>query len=74
MAKILVTTIQVNLCCLIPASLEIGTNSPELSLLKFLSSTITTADSWLPAWISQLFYPVYFTWGRTIFSQLGFFE
>jgi len=35
MAKILVATNLVNLYCFIPASLRIGTNSPELSSLKF---------------------------------------
>jgi len=34
---ILIKIIQVNLCCLLPASLGLGTN--ELSLLKFMPST-----------------------------------
>jgi len=38
MAKVLITTIQANLCCLLQVSLEFDTNfnSPESSLLKFL--------------------------------------
>jgi len=53
MAKILITTIQVNLCCLIPYS---GQNSSELLLLKLLPSTYTiTVISWPPPLISQLY-------------------
>ena len=37
MTKNLITTIQVNLCCLIPTSLQ---NSPELLLLKLGECTI----------------------------------
>ena len=36
LAKILITTIQVNLCVLLQVSLGLGTNSCELLLLKFL--------------------------------------
>jgi len=47
--KILITAIQVNLCCLIPTSLRIST---KLLLLKYLLLTYTiTAISWLPPFI-----------------------
>ena len=37
MAKILIATIQVNLCCLTPASLGINTNSPEFVVIKIFA-------------------------------------
>ena len=42
-------TIQGNFCCLIPASIGIGTNSPELLLLKFSSTCwgLYSEISWL---------------------------
>ena len=46
--KNLITTIQVNLCCL----QELAQNSPEF-LLKNFPSTYTI--SWLPPLVSQLF-------------------
>ena len=52
--KILIITILVNLCCLIPTSPGIST---KLLLLKYLLSTYTiTAISWLPPLISQAFF------------------
>ena len=68
MAKILITTIQVNLCRFLE-KLGLGNkNSPELSLLKFLSSTYH--HSQLLA--TSLHFTTFFTlsilhWGRTIF-------
>ena len=68
MVKNLITTIQVNLCCLIPG---ISTNWPELLLLKFLPSTYTiTVISWPPSLISQPFHTDHFKQGRTFFLQL----
>ena len=42
MAKILITTIQVNLCCLIPASPGLSTKFTWIVVIKFLPSTYTT--------------------------------
>ena len=39
-AKILITTIQVNLCCLIPASLEISTKFTWIVVIKFFHQPI----------------------------------
>jgi len=53
MAKISITTIQMNL---VPnPSGEGNTNSPELSLLKFLPLAYHQVISWLPPWISNFF-------------------
>jgi len=61
MAKILITTIQVNLCCLIPASLGISTKFTWIVVIYFLPSTyIITVISWLPSLISQLFHTGHF--------------
>ena len=67
MVKILIATIQVNL---MPR--PSGTNSPELSLLKFLPLTYHHSHSWPPPWISHLFSPWPF-WGPHLFLQLGCF-
>jgi len=56
MAKILITTIQVNLCCLIPTSLGISTRFTWIVVIKFLPSAYTiTAIFLVPPLISQLF-------------------
>jgi len=53
----LIKTIQVNLCCLIPASLRISTKFTWIVLIKFLPSTYTIAAiSWPSPLISQLFF------------------
>jgi len=50
--KILITTIQVNLCCLVQ---DLAPNLPELLLLKILPLAYHQAISWPPPWISYLF-------------------
>jgi len=52
MAKILIPTIEVNLCCLLQDLVPI---SPELSSLKILPLAYHQAISWPPPWISHLF-------------------
>jgi len=63
MAKILITTVQVNFV-LIPS--EAGMRQHKL---KFLPSTYTiTAISWLPPLISQFFYDGHFEHGYTFLT------
>jgi len=50
----LIKTIQVNLCCHIPASLGV---SPKLTLLNLLPKTDHHSHFLAATWISQLFYP-----------------
>jgi len=66
MKKILIMATQVNL---VPNPSE-TTNSPELSLLKFLPLAYHLAISWPPPWISHLFYLLGV---HTLFLQLGCF-
>ena len=54
-AKILMTTIQLNLCCLYMFHYDSVPNPNELSLLKFLLLAYHHSLSWLPPWISHLF-------------------
>ena len=70
--KNLIATIQVKLCCLIPASLGL---SEKLLLLKFspLAYTIT-AISWPPPLISQLFHSSQFEQGRIYLYSQAVFE
>ena len=70
MAKILITTIQVNLHCLLQG---FGTtvDSPEL-LLNFLPLTYHHSHFLAATFDSHLFSPWPF-WGRTLFLQLGCF-
>jgi len=43
------------ICVASSHSVGIGTNLPELSLLKIFHQPIATANFWPSAWISQLF-------------------
>ena len=56
MVKILITTVQVNLCCLLHK--DSAPISPELSLLKFLPLTYVPSQPFLGRhlWISHLFH------------------
>ena len=54
--KILITAIQVNLCCLIPESAQ---NSPKLFLLKFLPSTQLVPSQ--PFFATLFDFPAFFT-------------
>jgi len=54
MVKILMVTIQMNLCCLLHVSLGFGTNSPEL-LLNFLPLAYHHSHFLATTWISRLF-------------------
>jgi len=51
---------------------EGSTNSPELSLLKFLPLASITAISWPPLWISLLFSQQH-SWGLHTFFTAGLF-
>jgi len=63
--KNVIATIQVNLCCPIPASLGISTNSPEFLLLKFLPSTYHHSR-FLDASLDFTKFSI-LHWGHTIF-------
>jgi len=72
-AKILITTIPVNLVPNCSETWRGNTNSAELALLKFLLLAYHHSHSWLSPWISHLLsqWP---SWGpHTVFLQLGCF-
>ena len=69
--KILITTIQVNLCCLI---LGISTKFTWIVVTKILPSTYTiTAISWPPLWFHNFFSDWPFWIGPHLFLQPGCF-
>ena len=73
-AKFLIATIQVNLCCIILASLGISKEFTWSFIVKFLPSTyIITANSWPPPLISQLCLQLQIWTELHCFLQLGCF-
>jgi len=67
MAKILITTIQVNLCCQF-------TNLPELLLLKFLPLSDRHSHFWAATFdFITFFHAAFFCMGRTFFYSLAVF-
>jgi len=72
MAKNLIATILLNLCCLSTFHYDSATNPSELSLLKFLLLAYHYSHSWPPPWISHLFYNGLLG-GRTLFFTAGLF-
>jgi len=71
-AKILITTIQVNLVPNRSETWRGNSNSAELVLLKFLLLAYHHSHSLLPSWISHLFsqWP---SWGPHTFLTAGLF-
>jgi len=71
-AKILITTIQVDLVPNRSETWRGNTNSAELLVLKFLLLAYHHSHSWLPPWISYLFsqWP---SWGPHTFFTAGMF-
>jgi len=72
-AKILMMTIQLNLCCLSKFHYDLAPNSPELSLLKFLLLAYHHSHSWPPPWISHLFFKVAFLGAAHFFYSWAVF-
>ena len=75
MAKILITTIQVNLCCLIPASLGISTKFTWIVVIKFCHQPIPS-QPFLghPFDITTFFTLAIFEQGCTFFYSQAVFE
>ena len=67
---ILIMPIQQNLFCLSMFHYDSASNSPELSLLKFLPLSYHHSHSWPPSWILHLFsqWP---SWGPHTFFTAG---
>ena len=70
MAKILITTIQVNLHCLFQG--DSAPNLPELSLLKFLLLTYHQSHFLAATFDFTSFFTLAFL-GAALFSHLGYF-
>jgi len=74
MAKIFITTIQVNLCCLIPASLGISTKFTWIIVIKNFAINLYHHSHFLATpLISQLFFPLAILTRAAPFLQLGCF-
>jgi len=69
-AKILISTIQVNLCCLSMFHYDLTPNSPELLLLKFFAISLPS-QPFLAA--TFIFFHNGLLGGHTLFLQLGCF-
>ena len=73
MAILFITTIQVNLCCFITASLEISTKFTWIIVIKTLPSTYTIkAISCPPPLILQFFHTGHFYQGYTFLQLVCF--
>jgi len=71
-AKILITAARLNLVAFSMFHYDSAPNSPELSLLKFLLLAYHHSHSWLPPWISHLFFTICLL-GATYFFTAGLF-
>ena len=69
MAKILITTIQVNLCCLILTSPRIGTKFAKIYAVNLYNHSHFLA----PFWFHNFFHTGHFEQSRTFFLQPGCF-
>jgi len=72
-AKILITTIQLNLCCLFTFHYDLAPNSPEFLLLKFLLLAYHQSHSWPPPWDFTSFFTMAFLGAAHFFYSWAVF-